>query len=544
MLAGAALLAAQAQPALAAPGELDALVTYARARAADTLGAQEQASRDYAAALAFAPGNSLLAARALSHALQAGDEKLALAAAKRLEGSGELAPDARLLLLAEALRKRDWRGAERHVVAIEKDEVFGFMAPLLRAWLAQGSGRGDPLAALGSAEHPLSAVYLGEHRPLLLLARGDWRQGAAELQALHGAPAARSERLRIAAAATLARKGRKQQALDLLAGDSPTLAAARERVANGRKLRGEVATARAGVSELLTRMAIDLTGEEVPQLALSFARLAIFLAPENSQARLVASQLLSREELPDPALAVLAGVAADDPYAQAAAAQRFDILVQAERHEDALRLANVAAGNGADAADWVRLGDLLMATKQPAKAAEAYDAALTLGGATAGRPEWALRLQQGDALVQAGKWPQGREALEAARTLAPDQAMVLNYLGYAQLERRENMDEAERLIREASRLDPENHAITDSLGWALHLRGRPGEAIPLLERASQGEPADAAIAEHLGDAYYSAGRRFEARHAWNAALVTASGDAASRLRAKIEAGLKPELASP
>ena len=58
------------------------------------------------------------------------------------------------------------------------------------------------------------------------------------------------------------------------------------------------------------------------------------------------------------------------------------------------------------------------------------------------------------------------------------------------------------------------------------------------------EPADAEINEHLGDAYYTAGRRYEARYAWRAALLSAEDEAAERLRAKIDRGLTPALASP
>ena len=79
--------------------------------------------------------------------------------------------------------------------------------------------------------------------------------------------------------------------------------------------------------------------------------------------------------------------------------------------------------------------------------------------------------------------------------------------------------EAERLIREAHRRAPDNAAITNSLGWALYLKGKLPEAIALLERAAQGEPADVEINEHLGDAYFAAGRRVEARFAWTAALA-------------------------
>ena len=127
--------------------------------------------------------------------------------------------------------------------------------------------------------------------------------------------------------------------------------------------------------------------------------------------------------------------------------------------------------------------------------------------------------------------------------MAPQQPAVLNYLGYAQLERRENVAEALRLVAEAHRLAPENASITDSLGWAYYLTGDLPRAIELLETAARGEPADSTINEHLGDAYYRAGRRIEARFAWKAALVYAEGAEAERLRAKIDTGLTPQLAA-
>jgi Flp pilus assembly protein TadD len=127
--------------------------------------------------------------------------------------------------------------------------------------------------------------------------------------------------------------------------------------------------------------------------------------------------------------------------------------------------------------------------------------------------------------------------------LAPDQPLILNFLGYAKLERGEDLDLAEALIRKASALAPDDASITDSLGWALFKRGRTQEAIATLQRAAMGDPAQAEIHEHLGDALYSAGRRFEARFAWQAALATAEKDAVSRLQSKIDGGLTPATAA-
>ncbi|MGJ8536918.1 MAG: tetratricopeptide repeat protein, partial [Parasphingopyxis sp.] len=117
-------------------------------------------------------------------------------------------------------------------------------------------------------------------------------------------------------------------------------------------------------------------------------------------------------------------------------------------------------------------------------------------------------------------------------------------LGYALLERRQDLDYAQELITRASQLNPNSASITDSLGWVHFVQGDLDLAIPMLERASIGQPAEPTINEHLGDAYWAAGRRREARHAWHAALVSAEDEVAARIRAKLDFGLTAETASP
>jgi predicted Zn-dependent protease len=197
------------------------------------------------------------------------------------------------------------------------------------------------------------------------------------------------------------------------------------------------------------------------------------------------------------------------------------------------------------AGDWLQLGQIQQDQDNHAEAARSYARALELWRANPEPtlPEWTLVLAHGGALERSGQWPQARAALREAYRLAPTEPLVLNYLGYAQLDRGEAMEESERMIREALRLAPDNAAIVDSLGWALYRRGQVAEAIPILERAVVAEPADPEINEHLGDAYYSAGRRIEARFAWQAALVHATGPAVERLRRKIDRGLTPAVAT-
>jgi tetratricopeptide (TPR) repeat protein len=508
-------------------------------------GATEEASRNYAAALAATPESRTLAANVLTYAVSSGDRALAVRAATRLAAAGDASPEVRLTLLGEALRTRNWRAANTQIDAFASDEVFAFMAPVLRAWVAQGSGRGDPIAILGSAaaESPAQA-YVPEQRALLQLLR-QRRGGAEAFAAFVAQNETRALRLRLAGGALLARRGERDQALSLLAGPGEPLARAREAVQARRPLRGEISTANAGVAEFLTRISLDLNSQEVRPVALSFARLATFLAPENSESWLIVAELLGAQDRHAAALAALGNVPADDPFAATATDLRTRNLIEAGRRDEAVAAAIQATrAPGARLSDWIRLGDIQVELERHREGAEAYERAIALAGeGSAETPLWALHLLRGGALERAGDWANGKAALQRAHELAPNEPLVLNYLGYAQLERRENIAAALALVAEAHRLAPDNGSIADSLGWGYYLTGDIPRAVELLERAARAEPADVTINEHLGDAYYRAGRRLEARYAWKAASVYAEGEDAVRLRAKIDAGLTPQLAA-
>ena len=261
---------------------------------------------------------------------------------------------------------------------------------------------------------------------------------------------------------------------------------------------------------------------------------------------MVAAELLGQQDQHRLAVGLLANVRADDPFAASARDQRIRLLVGGGDARGALALApQAAAARARGGADWVRLGEVYGELDRQAEAADAFGRALALRRETeAGEPEWTLWLMRGGALDQAGDWPEARDALRQAYRLAPEQPLVLNYLGYAQLVRRENVDEAERLIREAHRLAPDNAAITDSLGWALYLKGELPEAIAAA-RAGRGGRAG-----RRRDQRASRRRLFRRRPPGRGALRLARGlglcrgrRSPTRLAAKIESGLTRDLAA-
>jgi tetratricopeptide (TPR) repeat protein len=99
----------------------------------------------------------------------------------------------------------------------------------------------------------------------------------------------------------------------------------------------------------------------------------------------------------------------------------------------------------------------------------------------------------------------------------PDNAMVLNALGYTLADRTTRYAEARELIEQAYQLNPDDPAILDSLGWVNYRQGNLDEAERLLRKALQDFP-DHEVAAHLGEVLWAQGKQKEARKIWRKAL--------------------------
>ena len=120
----------------------------------------------------------------------------------------------------------------------------------------------------------------------------------------------------------------------------------------------------------------------------------------------------------------------------------------------------------------------------------------------------------------------------------PNDASVLNYLGYSMIDRGINMAEGRAMIEKAFKLRPDDGYIIDSLGWAMFLMGETENAVLHLEKAVETNPADPTINEHLGDAYWKVGRHNEAYFQWRRALILdPDDDQRVELQQKLAQGL-------
>lgn len=495
----------------------------------------------YASLAAADPADRTAAKRALDQAILGGDMPLALRLAAR-QPEAELGVDARLLLVGDALRRRtSGRGP-----VVYQD--LQFVAPFVDAWRLAERGRWEEGVRLLDTvrDKEMLSEFAGEHKALILLSAGRAAEAKPLMEPALAAARSRSNRLRIAFAAGLAAAGDRAAGLALLAGRDPTLSVAGASLAAERRPRILIGTAAEGFSELITALAVSLNGEQGSMLPLALAQVARHSDPRNEQATLLLGVLLERAGRPDEAVAVLRSLPDVSPFLAEAHDSEIRILLDGDRKEEALARAQaLAIAKREQATELVRLGDVLDAMDRHREAAAAFaNAAAVVEAGGPGPEAWSIHLRRGAALEENGMWAEAESALELAHRIAPDNPVVLNYLGYARLERGEQLDEAEALIAEASRRAPDDASITDSLGWAQFKRGKVAEAIATLQRAAAADPAQAEIHEHLGDALYTAGRKYEARFAWNAALVTAEDDIRKRVDAKLAAGLSPATAAP
>jgi len=542
-----AALLLTASPAAAARVDImrpDGPMTFVGARAAELVGDPHRAALLYATLAQADPDNRMVANRAISQAIAAGDAKLALQLISS-RPQAQLAVDARLLLAADRLAA----GKERDALTALRIEGggpdLGFLAPFVQAWAERRSERSLDILS-GVPNDSAVAPFVEEHRALLLIRAQRTAEAEPFVRKALSNGGGREARLRIALADGYMRAGDQARAMTVLEGSDAELALARQRVSAGKPPGDGVRTPAEAFAELLTAVAIELNRGEARSLPIAMVQVARHAAPQNPTVPILLGIMLSDDGRLDDALAVLRSVPEDDLFASQAHDSEIRALLRADREQEALARARVfVAGADATASDWARVGDVLDQMDRHVEAADAFGRAVALVEAGGAGPEmWQLHLLRGAMLERGDRWAEAKASLQAAQRLAPKNPLVLNYLGYAQLERGENLEAAEALIAEAHTLAPNDASITDSLGWAQFKRGRLDEAIATLQRAAVADPSETEIHEHLGDALYTVGRKFEARHAWRAALVTAEDDVKKRIEAKIGAGLNPSNAAP
>jgi tetratricopeptide (TPR) repeat protein len=459
---------------------------------------------------------------------------------------------AALVLIAEAFAGRDYAavldllddGARTHPAA---DGLALAWAHLGQGSMAEVFDALDEVAAQ-EGMRPF-ALYC---RALALALVGDFEGAIAIIEdRATGVAEALNRRGAIAHAQILGQLERFEDALELLASGFPTpgdpkIDAMRAAYAEGRALPFDLIRDPAdGMAEVMAVMTAALRGGPGSFDALLYAQAAKWINSELLDAQIMLGQVLVELGQPELAEAAFDAIPGDSFFALPAALGRAQVLEVLDDLDGAIAvLRDLVAQYPEVVAAQHGLGDFLRRAERHDEAIAAYSRAIELLEAQGQGADWPLWFARAVAHERAGHWPEAEADFRRALVDAPDQPLVLNYLGYSLVERRENLDEALEMIERAVEGSPDSGYIVDSLAWALFRLGRYEESLPHMERAVELMPTDPILNDHLGDVYWALGRYREARFQWRRALSFGPHDDLDmdRVRRKIEVGLYEVLA--
>ncbi len=484
------------------------------------------AARLYRSSLADDPNNADILNRAFLFTAASGDvegaAKLAVRVVKTL-------PDdrpARLTLAVQAFKDRDYGAARMQIAQSAKGPFTELMLTLLDAWAAEGLG--DTKSALNDLKNVTlqggTDTLASYHRALILdLAGQNDEAEAAYKEAVAGG--GNASRVVEAYGRFLERQGRTADARAFYAtmsNDPATAPIAAQGVARldaGRKPDRLVATPVEGAGEVLFGLAASLTDQNSADIAALYLRMGLYLSPNLDFAKIVLADRFESLSKFQDAIDVYRSVSPDSPYGASAQVEAAIDESRLEQNDKAIADMKSFTGSHPDDVDgWVALGDSYRETERWPEAAGAYDHAVKLRVPPTSR-DWPLYYARGVAEERAKDWAAAEADLQMALKLSPDQASVLNYLGYSWIDQDRRKPEAIAMLEKARSLSPTDGYIVDSVGWAYYRTGRYADAAKTLLEAVLLVPGDATINEHLGDAYWKVGRKLDARFQWNHALA-------------------------
>jgi tetratricopeptide (TPR) repeat protein len=148
-------------------------------------------------------------------------------------------------------------------------------------------------------------------------------------------------------------------------------------------------------------------------------------------------------------------------------------------------------------------------------------AALDKADVAASKPEEKLYVYflRGTLADRQKQYEEAEAQFQKALTIDPQNATILNYLGYMLADRGVRLPEALTMIRKAVDLDPQNYAYLDSLGWVYFKTGQYALAEENIRKANERNNGDPTIHDHLGEVYEKTGKLKMAVAQWERSMT-------------------------
>lgn len=529
---------------------------FLAARTADVDKDFDNAIALYRIALQYDPTNTEVKERLMITLLMDGQFDEGVKLAEALKGDAAVERITTIVRGMDAIRKREYRTAEKVLFYKGPNDLDRMMTSLLLAWAKFGDGKTkEALATISDMKGPdWFAIFKNYHAGAIAAAAGDKgtarkRLNDAILDRDGGSAAPDTFMRAVMTLARLeARDGNKQKALDaisvgenLISNYAP-LKALRDGIESGEKQDQQVRTAAQGAAAVLFSIGGALNREGAEDIVSLYLQIARALDPDSADTLVLLGGIAESQKKPELAIEYYRQVPKDSPMRRVSELQLGLQLADLGKVDEAKKhLQALIEADPKDLRSYLAYGSVLSDAKEYKEMGEVYDRAVKVIGSVPNRTHWTIFFQRGIAYERQKKWDLAEPNFRKALELNPDQPQVLNYLGYSWVDMNINLDEGLEMIRKAVSIKPDDGYIVDSLGWAYFRLGQYDDAVAELERAAELRAGDATINDHLGDAYWRVGRKLEATFQWNRALGLKPEEAdIPKIKAKIENGL-PEL---
>lgn len=518
---------------------------YLSARLAASEHDLDDAAALYRESLSLDPENPDLIDRAFLYTAVSGDLSQAVALAHKMVADEPDNRAARLALAVEAFKRGDYDEARSQIDKSAKGPFTVLTLSLLDAWATEGQGDSDgALAGLKDVTSEGGTETLASFQSALILdlaGRKDQAEAAYKKTLASGV----SPRAVEAYGRFLERNGRGPEAREFyekLIDETSVAPIAKRGIARlnaGQVPDRLVSTPAEGAAEALFGIAASLTDQTSADIAILYLQFALALSPNFDLAKIVLADRYESLEKYDAAIEVYSSVGGDSPYKTAAEVQVAVDENKLNRNADATTdLIAITSAHPNDVSAWTSLGDIYRSADNYKAATDAYDHAIKLLDPPV-KEDWPLYFARAVAEDQSGHWDLAQADLQTALKLSPNQAQVLNFLGYSWVDHGSHLTEALAMLEKARALSPYDGYIVDSVGWAYYRLGRYADAAKTLENAVLLVPGDSTINEHLGDAYWRIGRKLDAHFQWSHALAFGPDPGEKeKLEKKLQSGLQ------
>lgn len=519
--------------------------TFLAAQFANSMKRYNDAAAFYRNALSIDPDNLDLVELNFILNLANGSIEEAFKAAHTLLENGRDTDIVRLALGIEAIKARHYENAIQHLSKHSEGILWVLLNNVLIAWAEQGVDRTNAaLARLQSIKGPNWYNLFKSYNAGLINEIAGHRTKALNLLATAYKSEPESVRIAESYAAALAKSNKKDKAREILTNflkshpKHPMIKADLTSLDEGKAIYQPVRSIQAGASELLFGLGSAVNKDADSELASILLHFSIFLDPKAELPRLILGTLYERMKVYDEAIEIYDAIPEQSPMKPQAEIYASLNLNFLDRVDEAIKRLQATMMQYPKNLDVIlALGNIMRYHKRFDEAAKIYSRGIETIQ-TFSSQDWNILYFRGICYERTKRWNLAEKDFLKALELQPQQADILNYLGYSWVDQGLHLEKALKMIQKAVQLEPRSGFIIDSLGWVYYRLGRYEDAVQELERAVTLVPGDPVINDHLGDAYWHVGRKLEAKFQWKHAHdLNPEPDELKKIQEKLKNGL-------